>query len=59
MSLSAFLPLLVLTLYALNARGNLGFNPIGTTSTATDPLIVLAAYAFAVWAFIALVVKHF
>jgi hypothetical protein len=42
--------LLMLVLYALNSSGNLGPNPIGTTSTATNPLIVPASYAFAIWA---------
>lgn len=42
--------LVMLLLYALNATGNLGPNPIGTTSTATNPLIVPATYAFAIWA---------
>lgn len=42
--------LTMLALYALNASGNLGPNPIGTTSTATNPLIVPAPYAFAIWA---------
>lgn len=42
--------LLMLLLYGLNASGNLGPNPIGTTSTATAPLIVPAPYAFAIWA---------
>lgn len=42
--------LLMLVLYVLNSTGNLGPNPIGTTSTATDPLIVPAPYAFAIWA---------
>jgi hypothetical protein len=42
--------LIILALYALNATGNLGPNPIGTTSTATNPLIVPAPYAFAIWA---------
>jgi len=42
--------LLMLVLYGLNASGSLGPNPIGTTSTATAPLIVPAPYAFAIWA---------
>ncbi|WP_026231675.1 hypothetical protein [Neolewinella persica] len=42
--------LVMLVLYVLNASGNLGPNPIGTTSTATNPLIVPAPYAFAIWA---------
>lgn len=42
--------LLMLVLYTLNATGQLGPNPIGTTSNATNPLIVPAPYAFAVWA---------
>ncbi len=42
--------LLMLVLYGLNATGNLGPNPIGTTSTATNPLIVPAPWAFAIWA---------
>jgi hypothetical protein len=41
--------LTMLVLYALNATGNLGPNPIGTTSTATNPLIVPAPWAFAIW----------
>ncbi|TXF88317.1 hypothetical protein FUA23_15160 [Neolewinella aurantiaca] len=41
--------LVMLALYALNATGNFGPNPIGTTSTATSPLIVPAPYAFAIW----------
>ena len=41
--------LLMLVLYTLNATGNLGPNPIGTTSNATNPLIVPAPYAFAIW----------
>lgn len=41
--------LIMLVLYALNATGNLGPNPIGTTSTATNPLIVPAPWAFAIW----------
>lgn len=41
--------LIMLVLYVLNATGNLGPNPIGTTSTATNPLIVPAPYAFAIW----------
>lgn len=40
----------MLVLYTLNATGQLGPNPIGTTSNATNPLIVPAPYAFAVWA---------
>lgn len=44
--------LAMLVLYALNSSGNLGPNPIGTTSTATSPLIVPAPYAFAIWAVI-------
>ncbi|MFK8162168.1 MAG: hypothetical protein AB8H12_06855 [Lewinella sp.] len=48
--LALFGMLLMLVLYALNASGNLGPNPIGTTSTATNPLIVPAPYAFAIWA---------
>lgn len=42
--------LIMLVLYTLNATGQLGPNPIGTTSNATSPLIVPAPYAFAVWA---------
>lgn len=42
--------LIMLLLYGLNASGSLGPNPIGTTSTATAPLIVPAPYAFAIWA---------
>lgn len=41
--------LVMLALYGLNATGNLGPNPIGTTSTATSPLIVPAPYAFSIW----------
>jgi hypothetical protein len=41
--------LVMLVLYAFNATGNLGPNPIGTTSNATAPLIVPAPYAFAIW----------
>lgn len=41
--------LVMLVLYTLNATGNLGPNPIGTTSNATSPLIVPAPYAFAIW----------
>ncbi|MFT6000486.1 MAG: benzodiazapine receptor [Neolewinella sp.] len=42
--------LVMLALYTLNATGNFGPNPIGTTSTATNPMIVPAPYAFAIWA---------
>jgi len=42
--------LLMLVLYTLNATGQLGPNPIGTTSNATRPLIVPSPYAFAIWA---------
>jgi hypothetical protein len=41
--------LIMLVLYGLNASGQLGPNPIGTTSNATRPLIVPAPYAFAIW----------
>lgn len=41
--------LVMLVLYTLNATGQLGPNPIGTTSNATAPLIVPASYAFAIW----------
>lgn len=41
--------LIMLVLYTLNATGQLGPNPIGTTSNATNPLIVPAPYAFAIW----------
>lgn len=47
--LALFAMLVMLVLYALNATGNLGPNPIGTTSNATAPLIVPAPYAFAIW----------
>ena len=42
--------LVMLVLYTLNATGKLGPNPIGTTSNATNPMIVPASYAFAIWA---------
>jgi len=41
--------LVMLVLYALTNLGFMGPNPIGTTSTATNPLIVPEGWAFAIW----------
>ena len=39
-------------LYGLTISGALGDNPIGTTGTDTNPLIVPAGYAFSIWGLI-------
>ncbi len=50
--LSLFAMIVMIILYALTAFGMMGPNPVGTTSTDTNPLIVPAGYAFSIWGII-------
>lgn len=44
--------IIMVVLYAFTAMGMMGPNPVGTTSTDTNPLIVPSGYAFAIWSII-------
>lgn len=44
--------IVMMLLYGLTVSGMMGPNPVGTTSTDTNPLIVPSGYAFAIWGLI-------
>lgn len=50
--LSLLSMIVMFILYGLTTSGALGDNPVGTTGTDTNPLIVPAGYAFSIWGLI-------
>ncbi len=47
--ISLFAMIIMLIMYGLTVGGMMGPNPVGTTGTDTNPLIVPEGYAFSIW----------